>query len=182
MTNGTNKVGLCTPCCFKNLPTGSINRCIPNENIDIEENKQKNNTVLTNINRLEENRLGTIPEIIHTLLLQNVNYTNCSPEYLTEVFLRSLKMKWGTSESDDVRVVQDLSRLSYIGYLSHLRRLNLPLDRTLKIYNPHRLHLHQFGFVCPYETPDGGSIGLLKNLAYLTKISAGTPEIDVGNE
>ena len=102
-----------------------------------------------------------------------------SASYLTDVFLRSLKMKWGTSESEDVRVVQDLSRLSYIGYLSHLRRLNLPLDRTLKVYNPHRLHPHQFGFVCPYETPDGGSIGLLKNLAYLTRISAGTPEQDV---
>jgi DNA-directed RNA polymerase II subunit RPB2 len=102
-----------------------------------------------------------------------------SASYLTDVFLRSLKMKWGTSESEDVRVVQDLSRLSYIGYLSHLRRLNLPLDRTLKVYNPHRLHPHQFGFVCPYETPDGGSIGLLKNLAYLTRVSAGTPENDV---
>jgi hypothetical protein len=76
--NGTNNEGLCTPCCFKKLPKESINRCIPEKNIDTEENKQKKDTVLTNINRIAENRLGTIPEIIHTLLLQNVNYTNCS--------------------------------------------------------------------------------------------------------
>jgi len=99
-----------------------------------------------------------------------------SSKYLTEIFLKSMKMKWGANENDDLRVVQDLSRISYIGYLSHLRRLNLPLDRSLKLFSPHRLHPHQFGFVCPYETPDGSSIGLLKNLAYLTRISSGTSE------
>jgi DNA-directed RNA polymerase II subunit RPB2 len=41
------------------------------------------------------------------------------------------------------------------------------------------LHIHQFGIICPYETPDGGSIGYLKNLALLAKITAGTSQDDI---
>ena len=76
--NGTNSDGLCTPCCFKKLPTESINRCIPNGTNIIDENENKKDAVLTSTHRIADNRLGTIPEIIHSLLLENVNYTNCS--------------------------------------------------------------------------------------------------------
>ena len=41
------------------------------------------------------------------------------------------------------------------------------------------LHIHQYGIICPYETPDGGSIGYLKNLALLAKITAGTDQDDI---
>ena len=94
---------------------------------------------------------------------------------ITNIFSKSLKGRWGmTSETDpELGIVQDLSRISYIGYLSHLRRVNIPLDRSLKITSPHRLHSQQWGMMCPFESPDGASIGYLKNLALLTKITAG---------
>ncbi len=95
---------------------------------------------------------------------------------IANTFAKSLKGRWGleTDEDPDLGVVQDLSRISYIGYLSHLRRVNMPIDRSLKITSPHKLHPHQYGIMCPFESPDGASIGYLKNLAFLTKVTAGT--------
>ena len=49
----------------------------------------------------------------------------------------------------------------------------MPIDRSLKVTEPHKLHSQQWGIMCPYETPDGASIGYLKNLAILAKITAG---------
>jgi len=95
---------------------------------------------------------------------------------IADTFAKSLKGRWGlaTDEDPELGRVQDLSRISYIGYLSHLRRINMPIDRSLKITSPHRLHSQQWGIMCPFETPDGGSIGYLKNLALLSKVTAGT--------
>jgi len=95
---------------------------------------------------------------------------------IAETFAKSLKGRWGLASDDDPELgrVQDLSRISYIGYLSHLRRVNMPIDRSLKITSPHKLHSQQWGIMCPFETPDGASVGYLKNLAFLSKVAAGT--------
>lgn len=98
-----------------------------------------------------------------------------NPSLMTEVFVRSLKGMWGTAttQDPDQRPVQDLSRISYIGTMSHVRRVNLPLDRSIKVTSPHRLHPQQWGVMCPFESPDGASIGYLKNFALLTHITFG---------
>ena len=85
---------------------------------------------------------------------------------------RSLKGSWGI-DADPAKAgtVQDLSRISYIGFVSHLRRVNTPVDRSIKIVAPHRLHPTQWGSMCPCESPDGASIGLLKNFALLCHVS-----------
>ncbi len=97
---------------------------------------------------------------------------------IADTFAKSLKGNWGLdpndSSSEEQGRVQDLSRISYIGFLSHLRRVNMPIDRTIKVTAPHKLHPHQFGIMCPFESPDGAAIGYLKNLAFLTKVTAGT--------
>ena len=94
---------------------------------------------------------------------------------ISQTFAKSLKGAWGTVNELDPELgrVQDLSRISYIGFLSHLRRVNLPLDRSIKVTAPHKLHCQQYGIMCPFETPDGASVGYLKNLAFLTKIAPG---------
>ena len=69
-------------------------------------------------------------------------------------------------------VIQDLNRLSYNSYLSHLRKLNLPLDSSAKIVGPRLLHSSQWGIIDPFDTPDGGNVGLHKHLslgAFITK-------------
>jgi DNA-directed RNA polymerase II subunit RPB2 len=76
-------------------------------------------------------------------------------------------------DADDIKqgIVQDLSRISYLGFISHLRRVNTPMDPTAKIIAPHRLHTSQWGIMCPCESPDGASIGLLKNMAIMCHIT-----------
>ena len=101
---------------------------------------------------------------------------------ITEIFTRSLKGMWGSSSNDPEQgKVQDLSRISYIGFLSHLRRVNLPLDRSIKLTSPHRLHSQQWGIMCPFESPDGASIGYLKNFALMTQITFGTNPLLIFN-
>jgi DNA-directed RNA polymerase II subunit RPB2 len=95
---------------------------------------------------------------------------------IAQTFAKSLKGMWGIVDEEDPELgkVQDLARISYIGFMSHLRRVNMPLDRSIKVTAPHKLHPQQFGIMCPFETPDGASVGYMKNLAFLTKIASGT--------
>ncbi len=99
------------------------------------------------------------------------------PAIMTERLVRSLKGMWGSTDKDTEQgKVQDLARISYLGYLSHMRRINLPLDRSRRNVPPHRLHPQQWGFFCPFETPDGQSIGLLKNFSLMSYITFGTSQ------
>ena len=87
-------------------------------------------------------------------------------------FTNAMKGSWGVKKNPDKQgIVQDLNRLSNLGTISHLRRTNLPLSRSAKIVDPRRLHGSSWGLICPVDTPDGGNIGLHKNLAIFTKIS-----------
>lgn len=94
---------------------------------------------------------------------------------VTEGFMRALRGNWQVAKSaikmeSIPGVAQDLTRVSYMSAMSHLRRLNTPLA-AVKAVDPHRLHGSQWGYVCPVESPDGGSIGLLKNLAALAHVT-----------
>ena len=73
--------------------------------------------------------------------------------------------------SNKVGVAQVLNRLTYISTLSHLRRINTPIDKSGKLVEPRKLHGTSWGFLCPAETPEGQSVGVVKNLSYLTIIS-----------
>ena len=68
-------------------------------------------------------------------------------------------------------VVQDLNRLSYIGSISHLRRVHTPIPKGSKLRDPHSLHLTTWGTFCPTETPDGGNIGIIKHLSTTAHIT-----------
>lgn len=94
------------------------------------------------------------------------------PSIIENGMRRSLKGMWGTDSKQGI--VQDLSRFSYLGTMSHLRRVNTPIDPTSKIVSPHRLHPSQWGIMCPFESPDGASIGLLKNFAIMCHVTFDT--------
>ena len=83
---------------------------------------------------------------------------------------------WGVKTSR-VRqgVAQVLSRLTASGTLSHMRRVNTPIEKTGKLVQPRKLHPTQWGVICPSETPEGASVGLVKNMALLTNITIATP-------
>jgi len=85
---------------------------------------------------------------------------------------------WGQNKAGQVQktgVAQVLQRLTFMSYLSHLRRLNTPLEKTGKITKPRQLHNTHWGMLCPAETPEGQSCGLVKNLSLMTFVSVGSP-------
>ena len=73
--------------------------------------------------------------------------------------------------SNKVGVAQVLNRLTYISSLSHLRRINTPIDKSGKLIPPRKLHPSSWGFLCPAETPEGASVGVVKNLSYMSHIT-----------
>jgi DNA-directed RNA polymerase II subunit RPB2 len=79
---------------------------------------------------------------------------------------------WGIkTSSNKVGIAQVLSRLNYSATLSHLRRVATPNEKTGKLIAPRKLHNTQWGIVCPAETPEGASVGVVKNLAITTLVT-----------
>lgn len=78
------------------------------------------------------------------------------------------------SNSSKVGVAQVLNRLTYVSSLSHLRRINTPLEKSGELVAPRKLHNTTWGFLCPAETPEGQSIGIVKNISYLGHITIPT--------
>lgn len=62
-------------------------------------------------------------------------------------------------------ISQVMNRLTFLSGISHLRRLSTPIEKTGKLIPPRKLHGTSFGFICPAETPEGHSVGVVKNLA-----------------
>lgn len=83
----------------------------------------------------------------------------------------------GNNKPAKVGISQLLNRHNYIATLSNLRRVITPSDKNSKIVKPRHLHCTHWYYICPAETPEGQTTGLVKNMAMLTIISKGTPEI-----
>ena len=85
---------------------------------------------------------------------------------------------WGGDQKNrmDPRtgVAQILSRFSHTAALSNMRRISCPIGREGKVAKPRQLHNTHWGIVCPAETPEGQSCGLIKNLALLTHVTVGS--------
>ena len=74
-----------------------------------------------------------------------------------------------------------LSRLSYISALGMMTRISSQFEKTRKISGPRALQPSQFGMLCPSDTPEGESCGLVKNLALMTHITTDDEETPVRN-
>jgi DNA-directed RNA polymerase II subunit RPB2 len=86
-------------------------------------------------------------------------------------FTKSFKGQWGGRDG----IAQELSRLSYVSYLSQLRRTSLQIEPSMNTAPPRRLYASQFGLTCPIDSPDGSGVGHLKSLAILAKVSNAFP-------
>ena len=121
----------------------------------------------------------TFFEIIDTETTNNtVSITKLlNRNLMDEGFMYTFKNCWGLKNSTSKckeGVVQDLNRLNYLGYVSHIRRVNTTLSKSAKVRAPHSLHASSFGIMCPNETPDGANVGLRKNISILAKVTFGT--------
>ena len=107
-----------------------------------------------------------------------INHTNIYKIIKSTTIENGLKRALATgdfgikhSNSNKVGVAQVLNRLTYISSLSHLRRINTPIDKSGKLIPPRKLHNSTWGFICPAETPEGASVGIVKNLSYMTNVT-----------
>lgn len=81
------------------------------------------------------------------------------------------------SNATKVGVSQVLNRLSYSATISHLRRIQTPIEKSGKLLAPRKLHGTSWGYVCPVETPEGHSVGIVKTITMMTAITQHTPSI-----
>lgn len=78
------------------------------------------------------------------------------------------------TNSSKVGVAQVLNRLTYASCLNHLRRINTPLEKSGELIAPRKLHGTTWGFLCPAETPEGQSIGVVKSVSSMGHITIPT--------
>ena len=73
---------------------------------------------------------------------------------------------WGLKNNKNKQgIAQVLSRLTNNSGVSHLRRVNTPMEKTSKLVAPRKLHGTQIFYICGAETPEGAGVGVVKNLA-----------------
>lgn len=86
---------------------------------------------------------------------------------------------WGVQKNAYIRtgVSQVLSRMTYGATLSHMRRIILPIGKEGKNAKIRQIHSSQFGFVCPSETPEGQSAGIVLNYSMLSRVTRKIPTL-----
>jgi DNA-directed RNA polymerase II subunit RPB2 len=142
------------------------------ETLSRKEKKQIKTKGQKETNKYQDNFVGLI----------EANFKTFFKDRLVEQgFRKAFKGNWG-SEAHTKRIgaVQDLNRLSWNTFISHLRKINLPLDASAKVVGPRLLNSSQWGYIDPIDTPDGGNIGLHKHMAisaYITSASSSHPII-----
>ena len=116
--------------------------------------------------------IGDIHSVTSTIKINEI----FEQHIMNEGFMYAFKNCWGLKNARGCKqgIVQDLNRLSYLGFSSHLRRINTPLPSGAKVRAPHSLNASSYGIMCPCETPDGGNIGIRKNLAIMSQVTFGT--------
>ena len=110
-------------------------------------------------------------------LINHSNHKNIfRSSIIASGMIKSLKGNWGLSNDPSKQgIVQDINRISYMSFISHLRRVTSTMDSSIKIRHPHQLNTSQYGFMCPCESPDGASIGLIKNFAMFCHVTFNVP-------
>jgi len=120
----------------------------------------------TEANKYKDNFIGLIESNFKTFFKDRI---------VESGFKKAFKGNWGAeAHTKRLGVVQDLNRLSWNTYISHLRKINLPLDASAKVVGPRLLHSSQWGIIDPIDTPDGGNIGLHKHMAITAYITCGS--------
>ena len=77
-----------------------------------------------------------------------------------------------------VNITSTLPRISHLAVLEMLSRVNSSLGKSTKISGPRSLQSNCWGLICPVDTPEGESIGLVKHLALLSTLTLQSSKSD----
>jgi DNA-directed RNA polymerase II subunit RPB2 len=89
---------------------------------------------------------------------------------------------WGVARSNTYMiqgVSQVLDRMTYKATLSHLRRLIYTSGMEGKNTDIRQLKTSQYGFICPYETPDGKKVGSVMNFAMMSQVTSRISSVEI---
>lgn len=124
-------------------------------------------SMTSQLHRLLENR-----KLVYTNVGDMLNHKK-----ITSAFKYAFSTgNWGVQRGNSTQtgVAQMMSRMTAVAALANLRRINTPINREGKAPKPRQLHYTSWGIVCPVETPEGASCGLIKNLSMMTHVRIGT--------
>lgn len=79
-------------------------------------------------------------------------------------------------------ITQVLSRLSFMSALGTISRVQAQFEKSRKIAGPRSVHSSQWGVICPVDTPEGESCGLLKSLAMTAQVTVDEDEEQVAEQ
>lgn len=120
--------------------------------------------------------------------IQSSKLLNIQNLYKSKIVTNGLRYSlstgnWGVGGNSGSRngISQVYNRLTTMSSISHMRRINSPVGRDGKLTSPRHLHNSHWGKVCPAETPEGATCGLVKNMALLSMVTIYADSIPIKN-
>nr|QBK93150.1 MAG: DNA-directed RNA polymerase subunit beta [Pithovirus LCPAC403] len=91
---------------------------------------------------------------------------------MTELFIKSFSSnKWGTSRNPRENVVEQLKRETMLASHTQLTRINAPTTRKAKQASIRQIQTSQLGYICPADSPEGPSCGLVKAVSITASLT-----------
>jgi len=139
-------------------------------------NKIKKNIIKAGIKEIDGGvwkSTNDFTSIINSTNIENIINSTIEAKFIRALSTGDFSITYNASDNK-VGVAQVLNRLTHIAYTSHLRRVSRSIDKNGKLVEPRKLHCTSWGYFCPYETPEGASVGIVNNMSVMTHFTMQT--------
>lgn len=136
-------------------------------------NKMVKDTIKKGMKEIDNGNWRSTDDVANIINMTNINKI-IKASTIESGFRRALSTgDFGIKQvnSNKVGVAQVLNRLNGYATLSHSNRISAPQDKSGKLVPPRKLHPTSWGFICPAETPEGATVGVVKNRSYMCHIT-----------